>query len=178
MLFNSLQFLVFFPVVVIVYFLIPSKIRYLWLLACSYYFYMCWNPKYVLLLLASTAVTYLAGLFLERWSDSPKRKKWVLAICLLINFGILFVFKYANFAIQTIEKLLGLVHITVPEVTIRLLLPVGNGGDPAAARSVLLYFPGRKLSDRRLPGRHQAGEELLHLCFVCLFLPTAGRRTH
>lgn len=125
MLFNSLQFLVFFPVVVIVYFLIPSKIRYLWLLACSYYFYMCWNPKYVLLLLASTVVTYLAGLFLERWSDSPKRKKWVLAICLLINFGILFVFKYANFAIQTIEKLLGLVHITVPEVTIRLLLPVG-----------------------------------------------------
>ena len=54
MLFNSYQFLIFFPVVVLLYYVIPQKIRYLWLLAASYYFYMCWNAKYALLLLVST----------------------------------------------------------------------------------------------------------------------------
>lgn len=62
MLFNSLHFLIFFPVVVGIYYLIPQKIRTYWLLAASYYFYMCWNAKYVVLLLFSTIVTYVSGL--------------------------------------------------------------------------------------------------------------------
>ena len=54
MLFNSLNYLVFFPIVLLLYFVLPKKVRYLWLLGASYYFYACWNAKYALLLLFST----------------------------------------------------------------------------------------------------------------------------
>ena len=64
-LFNSLHFLVFFPIVTLIYFLIPQKVKYLWLLAASYYFYMCWNPKYALLMLTSTGITFLSGLAIQ-----------------------------------------------------------------------------------------------------------------
>ena len=74
MLFNSLQFLIFFPIVVCVYFLIPDRIKYLWLLAASYYFYMCWNARYALLLLFSTAVTWCGGLLLDSISQSGDRE--------------------------------------------------------------------------------------------------------
>ena len=64
MLFNSINFILFFPVVFIVYYLMPKKFQYLWLLVTSYFFYMCWNAKYALLLLASTAVTYIGAILL------------------------------------------------------------------------------------------------------------------
>lgn len=65
MAFNSVQFLVFLPVVLLVCFCLPKRGRYLWLLAASYYFYMCWNASYALLLLVSTVTTYLCGLLLD-----------------------------------------------------------------------------------------------------------------
>ena len=65
MLFNSIDFLIFFPVVVLIYFIIPDKIKYIWLLAASYYFYMGWNPKYIILLFTSTLITYLSGIFID-----------------------------------------------------------------------------------------------------------------
>ena len=65
MLFHSMQFILFFPIVVLVYFAIPGKWKNFWLLIASYYFYMCWNARYALLLLFSTAVTYTSGLALE-----------------------------------------------------------------------------------------------------------------
>ena len=58
MLFNSLQFLIFLPVVLLLYYALPQKVRYLWLLAASYYFYMCWNASYALLIFFSTVVTW------------------------------------------------------------------------------------------------------------------------
>ena len=91
MLFNSFDFLVFFPIVVLLYYIIPKKFRYLWLLAASYYFYMCWNAEYALLLLASTVITYVSGLLLARPSASSGpfqedrrsatglRKKWIIS---------------------------------------------------------------------------------------------------
>ena len=72
MLFNSLEFMIFFPVVCLVYYVIPHRVRYIFLLACSYFFYMCWNPTYALLMLTSTAITYVSGLLLssaEKISD-------------------------------------------------------------------------------------------------------------
>ncbi|MDR0897767.1 MAG: MBOAT family protein, partial [Oscillospiraceae bacterium] len=62
MLFNSIGYLLFLPIVLLVYFILPKKIRYLWLLAASYFFYGCWNATYALLMLASTAITYASGL--------------------------------------------------------------------------------------------------------------------
>ena len=69
MLFNSYSFLVFFPVVVVIYFLLPKKVSYLWLLAANYYFYMGWNAKYALLLLLSTTITYLSGVLIQWLKD-------------------------------------------------------------------------------------------------------------
>ena len=66
MLFNSTQYLIFLPLVLLVYYVIPNRLRYLWLLAASYYFYMCWNAKYALLMLFSTFTTYLCALGIER----------------------------------------------------------------------------------------------------------------
>lgn len=125
MLFNSLQFIVFFPIVIVVYFLIPGRLRYIWLLAASYFFYMCWNPKYVFLLLLSTVSTYLTGLLLFRWKDNPRRKKAAVAGNLILNFGILFLFKYLDFVWHNVSVVLDKMHITMPENMLSLLLPVG-----------------------------------------------------
>ncbi len=65
MLFNSINFLIFFPIVTLIYFLIPYRFRYIWLLLASYYFYMSWNPVYALLMLTSTFITYLSGILIE-----------------------------------------------------------------------------------------------------------------
>ena len=66
MLFNSIDFLIFFPIVTLLYFLIPNRFRYIWLLIASYYFYMAWNPVYALLMLTSTFITYLSGILIDR----------------------------------------------------------------------------------------------------------------
>lgn len=76
MLFNSLEFLLFFPLVTLFYFVLPHRVRWVWLLVASYYFYMCWNPRYALLMALSTAITYLSGLLIERatrQTDEHKR---------------------------------------------------------------------------------------------------------
>ena len=128
MLFNSLKFLVFFPVVTFFYFVLPKKIRMYWLLAVSYVFYMGWNPKYVVLLFGSTAITYVSGLLLQRIEDtskSPSLKKWVVAGSFLLNLGILFYFKYVNFFLDTWAQILGAFGIGRIQRHFDILLPVG-----------------------------------------------------
>lgn len=132
MLFNSLQFLIFFPVVVLIYFIIPDRIKYIWLLAASYYFYMCWNVKYVLLLLASTLVTYVSGLLIQRIRDKdlPEEKrvrglKLTVAGSFIINLGLLGYFKYANFFIDTINDICAGLGFTFNISGLNILLPVG-----------------------------------------------------
>lgn len=132
MLFNSLPFLIFFPVVAILYFVFPKKIRNYWLLIASYYFYMSWNPKYILLLLSSTVITYCCGLLIEnikrRDIDEKKKvryKKLSVILSLVLNLAILFYFKYTNFLLGTVEQLLNAVGITVSIPEFDILLPVG-----------------------------------------------------
>lgn len=121
MVFNSIDFIVFFPIVVILYYLIPKRLRTVWLLVASYYFYMSWNVKYALLILTSTAVTYGCGLLLEK----TEKKKAVLATSFTINLGILFVFKYLDFFFANINRVLGLFHAQPMSFGLKLLLPVG-----------------------------------------------------
>jgi len=124
MLFNSFAFLVFFPAVVLFYFLLPHKFRWFFLLVASYYFYMNWKPVYAILIFASTIVTWSCGLILEQ-SSSRSRKRLFLTISLLINFGILFTFKYFNFLNESVYTMLEYFNVrwTVPNLD--LLLPVG-----------------------------------------------------
>ena len=132
MLFNSLQFLLFFPLVVCVCFVLPAKVRYIWLLIASYYFYMCWNAKYALLLLASTVITYLSGLYMDSFRNKKKgnqtaikRKKICVVVSFILNLSILFFFKYFDFAVDSLGKVLALVHIQLNRPTFDVLLPVG-----------------------------------------------------
>ncbi len=125
MLFNSMGFLIFFPIVVLVYFIIPRRIRNLWLLAASYYFYMCWNAKYALLLLTSTVITYLSGILIERAGERTVYKKWVAAGSFVLNLGILFWYKYVNFMLELLGQLFGAVHIELQVPAFDILLPVG-----------------------------------------------------
>jgi D-alanyl-lipoteichoic acid acyltransferase DltB (MBOAT superfamily) len=127
MLFNSFHFLVFFPIVVLFYTIIPHRFRYLWLLAASYYFYMAWNPKYALLLTASIITTYLSGILINgaREKNRPKLKKLWAALSFILNLSLLFVFKYVHFAVDTVISLARMVSVTLPEPQFDILLPVG-----------------------------------------------------
>ena len=121
MLFNSFQFIIFFPIVLLIYYIIPKKIRMYWLLISSYYFYMCWNVKYVLLILTSTIVTYISGLLLEQ----SKHRKLIVAGSFVINLGILGYFKYANFFLNSISILFSKLGVTLNAPSFDILLPVG-----------------------------------------------------
>ena len=132
MLFNSVGFLIFFPIVLLVYYVIPKKIRYLWLLAASYYFYMCWNAKYAVLLFTSTVITYASGLLLEKAKQADidelkknRYKKSVVALSFLSNLGILCYFKYINFILFNPTRAVSLVHIDLSVPAVDVILPVG-----------------------------------------------------
>ena len=128
MLFNSLHFLLFFPIVIGIYFIIPQKVRWVWLLITSYYYYMAWNAKYAALLAASTLITWLSGLLIDRCDRRPggeKLKKWLIAFSFLTNLAILFVFKYFHFGLNALNKVLRLAHITPLSSSFSVLLPVG-----------------------------------------------------
>ncbi len=124
MLFNSFQFLIFFIAVVLVYFAIPHRWRWLLLLAASYYFYMCWRMEYVLLIVFSTLVDYFAALGIEASRTRQKRRCW-MAGSLITNLGLLFTFKYFNFFADSVRTLFQTFNIcqTIPELNV--LLPVG-----------------------------------------------------
>lgn len=128
--FNSIHFLVFFPIVLLVYFIIPKKLRYIWLLAASYYFYMGWNAKYAILMAFSTIVTYLCSIIIEQFGkeehgSSRVMQKLTLGIAISVNLFILFMFKYMDFAIDNLNVILGKIGISIIENDFDLLLPVG-----------------------------------------------------
>ncbi len=123
MLFNSLKFLFFFPIVVFLYYVMPKKFRIYWLLAASYYFYMSWNFKYALLLFYSTSVTWLSGIMMDRLNKTGK-KICVAGTCIL-NLAILFFFKYFNFLFMNMNRVLATINITLEEPALDIILPVG-----------------------------------------------------
>lgn len=124
MLFNSLEFLLFFPVVVLVYFFINFKYRWAWLLVASYYFYMNWNPTYAILIFTSTVVTYLSGILIAKTESSQVKKYWV-TLSFVLNLSILFFFKYFNFFASTIANGMETLGIALNVPNFDVLLPVG-----------------------------------------------------
>ena len=124
MLFNSFHFLVFLPMVVVLYYAVPQKFRWILLLVASYYFYMSWKAEYIILIVASTLVDFGAGLAIEK-ADSKKRKQLWLFLSLFVNLGLLFTFKYWDFFNESIRDTLNLFSIPFDPSTLKLLLPVG-----------------------------------------------------
>ena len=103
--FNSLAFLIYLPIVVAVHWLLPHRWRKYWLLAASYFFYMYWDPLFILLILFSTAVDYLCSLGMERRRDKPGIMKALLLASVCMNLGLLFFFKYWDFFGETVNSL-------------------------------------------------------------------------
>ena len=99
-----------------------NKYRNTFLLVASYYFYMNWNPVYAVLILGSTIITYFCGLLVEQ---NQSRKKLFLTLSLIINFSILFVFKYFNFINESIWNIMDSVGVKWDVPNLDLLLPVG-----------------------------------------------------
>jgi Predicted membrane protein involved in D-alanine export len=106
MLFNTIQFFIFLAVVLALFYGSPRRFRRYILLAASYFFYACWNYKFVALLLTLTAIDYTAGIWLERVPAGP-RKKALLILSLSANLGFLGFFKYYNFLAANLALLLG-----------------------------------------------------------------------
>ena len=91
MLFNSLHFLIFFPVVTALYFLLPHKYRWALLLAASCGFYMAFIPVYILILALTIIIDYIAGIYIEK-ETNQRRKKQILVVSIISTCLVLFVF--------------------------------------------------------------------------------------
>lgn len=130
MLFNSYSFLLFFPATLFIFFFIPKRIKYIWLLAASYYFYMSWNPRYALLIAVSTVVTWLTGLGIDYFKKNNSRhgilyQKIGIVFCCVINLGMLVYFKYFDFLLGNLNILLRKLGICFIEKSYDIILPVG-----------------------------------------------------
>ena len=123
MLFNSIQFLLFFPVVTLGYFALP-KFRWIWLLAASCYFYMAFVPFYILWLAALIAVDYFAGILIEGATRRDTRKLY-LTVSIVVNLAFLAVFKYANFLVGNIFAAWNFLGAATPEPWLDIILPIG-----------------------------------------------------
>lgn len=123
MLFNSVDFLIFFPIVTIIFFVIPAKIRNIFLLVASLYFYMCWKAKYIILIGFTILVTYLSGVLIDYFKSKKGHKfhqNCVLLFSIASNLSVLFIFKYYNFFIENVNLV---THSNFP--FLQFALPVG-----------------------------------------------------
>ncbi|MDH6251914.1 alginate O-acetyltransferase complex protein AlgI [Chryseobacterium sp. H1D6B] len=127
MLFNSIGFLVFLPIVFILYwFIFNKKYQYqnLLILLASFYFYACWDWRFLFLLLFSIGLDFFSGLQIEK-SKTKKEAKFWLALSIIINLGFLGFFKYYNFFIESFADLLGGFGFQVNIWLLKVVLPVG-----------------------------------------------------
>ncbi len=148
MLFNSLQFAIFFPVVTGLYFLLPHKHRWWLLLGASAYFYMAFVPAYILILGATIVVDYFAGILIEG-AESPQRKRAYLTASLVANIGFLAFFKYFNFLNSNITTLAGFLHWNYPIHNLDIILPIGLSFHTFQAMSYTIeVFRGHQKTER------------------------------
>ena len=124
MIFNSLAYLIFFPVVITCYFILPFKLRWFFLLAASYYFFMSWKIDLIYLILLTTVISYICAILIER-TENIERKRIFLTAALVSCLGVLFFFKYFNFLSLSFSNFLNLFGTGMPGYTLDLILPIG-----------------------------------------------------
>lgn len=159
MLFNSLDFVVFFPIVVALYFATPAKWRWALLLAASYWFYLSWRVEYGILIVGSTLVAYGTGIAIEKAATERRKQLW-LALAVVFNLGILFAFKYFNFLGTTLQQLFDATGLAWDVPLFRLLLPIGISFYTFQVVGYLIdVYRGDKQAERHL------GVFALFVCF-------------
>lgn len=147
MLFNSLQFLIFFIIVVLSYFLLPHKYRWVLLLASSCYFYMIFMPVYILILGFTIVVDYFAGILLE--TNHTRKRRIYLIASLIANIGVLVVFKYYNFLNENLTLLLNSINYINKIPFLTILLPIGLSFHTFQAMSYTIeVYKGNQKAER------------------------------
>lgn len=127
MLFNSFSFLIFFPLAVLSYYIVPKRLQNVWLLALNYFFYMSWNAKYGLLLIGCTVISYFTGLGIEKSADAGKKRnaRKILLLVIVLLTAVLCIFKYTNFVINNINQICSILHIERTYQLFDIVMPVG-----------------------------------------------------
>ncbi len=125
MLFNSFEFLLFFPIVTILFYLIPHTYRWTMLLAASCVFYMWFIPKYILILLITIAIDYVAGILIEKRLERGENARLYLIVSILSTCSVLFVFKYLNFCSENLVELARYFGLSHPTKVLHIILPIG-----------------------------------------------------
>lgn len=148
MLFNSFQFLAFFIVVWILFLALRGTPRKILLLVASYYFYMCWNARYIVVILGITLIDYAAGLLIER-SEAARPRKLALGLSLFCNIGLLAVFKYFNFLSLSATGIFHWAGINRNTPLLNVLLPVGLSFHTFQAMSYTIDVYKRKAPAER-----------------------------
>lgn len=123
MLFNSIDFLIFFPVVTALYFLLPHKVRWLLLLIASCIFYMFFIPAYIFILFVTITIDYFAGIYIEK--SAAKGRVFFLTLSIVSLCAFLFFFKYFNFFNANFEALAHFLDLRYPIPLLRIILPIG-----------------------------------------------------
>ena len=127
MLFNSINFAIFLPIVFLLYLGVSKnnlKFQNILLLIASYYFYACWDFRFLFLLIFSTLLDYYSGIKIEN-STSDKNRKFWFWLSILINLGFLGVFKYYNFFIDSIQDVVSVFGHKIDMWSIKVILPIG-----------------------------------------------------
>ena len=127
MFFNSFEYAIFLPIIFIIYWFILNKnlkLQNLFLLISSYFFYSCWDWKFLFLLAFSTILDYISGLKIYNSNTQIKKKIWLI-ISVSINLGFLGFFKYYNFFIESFSDLIQKLGFTAHYSTLNIILPVG-----------------------------------------------------
>jgi D-alanyl-lipoteichoic acid acyltransferase DltB (MBOAT superfamily) len=123
MLFNSLHFLFFLPVVIFLYYLLPHRFRWILIFAASCYFYMALVPAYIFILFFIILLDYFSALMIEK--QTGRSRKIILAISICANIGLLAFFKYFNFANENLTWMLGVLGRINPVGNLDIILPIG-----------------------------------------------------
>lgn len=124
MLFNSLEFFIFLPIVLSLYFILPFRFQNVMLLGASYFFYGYWDWRFLGLILATTIMDFTCSKILFKTDDESHRKK-ILFLSIFFNLGILCFFKYFNFFFDSFQSLFNVLSINVSAPVLKILLPVG-----------------------------------------------------
>ncbi len=176
MLFNSISFAIFFPIVFFIYwFLLKGNVKKqnIFLLVASYFFYGCWDWRFLFLLAISTILCYYGGMMIQEASTQAKRKFWVVT-SVVVNLAFLGIFKYFNFFIESFQDLLHLFGVEAHIHTLRIILPVGISFYTFHGLSYVLDIYNKKIQ----PTRNWVDYSLFVSFFPLLVAGPIERATH
>ena len=127
MLFNSIEFFIFFPIVFFLYWFVFKcrKWQNMLVVIASYIFYGWWDWKFLFLIIFTSLCSFLSGKFIAKNNDTPKKQKWISAANIIANLFVLGIFKYYNFFAESLAGLLGTFGFQADFVTLNIILPVG-----------------------------------------------------